>query len=231
MKLTILRRAYSGPQASYVLGGAALGAAAAIATIAIATLDAEPATVRDLLAVVFALWTLGWALAPAYGGAPVLRVEHFALQPVPRRRLALALLGAACVGVAAVVTLVAFGALIVFGARLGAVEVALAVVGVALQMALAVVLSRLAGRGFGALARSRLGGAVSALITAIMLVAASSGWIVFVALEAVLESGFSAGFSAALKPLPSSWAVLAVEAASPLPLLGLATLVALLVLA
>jgi hypothetical protein len=58
-----------------VIGGAALGAAGATATIALATLDAEPATLRDPLAVVFALWTLGWALAPAHGGAPVLRVE------------------------------------------------------------------------------------------------------------------------------------------------------------
>jgi hypothetical protein len=74
---------------------------------------------------------------------------------VPRRRLALALLGAACVAVAATVTLVAFSALIVFGARLGALELTLAVVGVPLQFALAVVLSRLAGRGHPARARSR----------------------------------------------------------------------------
>ena len=206
MKLTILRRAYAGPQASYVQTGAALGAAAAIATIALATLDADPATLRDLLAVTFALWTLGWALAPAYGGAPVLRPEHFTLQPVPRRRLALALLGAAFVGIGALVTLVAFTALIVLGARLGTVPVLLAIPGIALQLALVVVLSRLAARGFGALSRSRAGGAVSALITGVMLVAASSGWIVFVALDAVLESGFSDGFSTALKLLPSSWA-------------------------
>ncbi len=231
MKLTILRRAYAGPQASYVQTGAVLGAAAAIATIALATLDAEPATLRDLLAVVFALWTLGWALAPAYGGAPVLRPEHFALQPIPRHRLAFALLGAAFVGIAAAITLVAFGALIVLGARLGTVPALLAIPGTALQLALVVVLSRLAARGFGALSRSRVGGAVSALITGVMLVAASSGWIVFVALDAVLDSGFSDGFSTALTVLPSSWAVLAVEASSPWPLLGLAALVALLVLA
>ncbi len=231
MKLAILRRAYAGPQASYVQTGAALGAAAAIATIALATLDAEPATLRDLLAVSFAAWTLGWALAPAYGGAPVLRPEHFALQPVPRRRLALALLGAAFVGIGALVTLAAFGALLVLGARLGTVPVLLAIPGIALQLALVVVLSRLAARGFGALSRSRSGGAISALITGVMLVAASSGWIVFVALDAVLESGFSDGFSTALQLLPSSWAVLAVESRSPLPLLGLAALVALLVLA
>ena len=150
----------------------------------------------------FAVWTLGWALAPAYGGAPVLRPEHFALQPVPRRRLALALLGAAFVGIGAAVTLVAFGALLVLGARLGTVPVLLAIPGIALQLALVVVLSRLAARGFGALSRSRAGGAVSALITGVMLVAASSGWIVFVALDAVLDSGFSDGFSTALKLLP-----------------------------
>jgi len=71
-----------------------------------------------------------------------------------------------------------------------------------------------------------------------MLVLASSGWIVFVALDAVLITGFSEGFSDVIRALPSSWALVAVEASSRsdwavtvLALLGLAALVALLVLA
>ena len=75
-------------------------------------------------------------------------------------------------------------------------------------------LSRLSAHLFGALSRSRAGGAVSALISAVMLVAASSGWIVFAALDAVLDSGFSDGFSTAVRILPSSWCLLAVDAAA-----------------
>ena len=239
MKLTVMWRTATGPRASYVLGGAVLGLAAALATIAVATLEPEqPGTLLDLLAVVLATWALGWMLAPAYGGQPVIRPEHFALEPIPRRRLAAALLGTALVGIPAAVTLVAFLALPVFGARLGAVPLLVALPGVALQLALVVVLSRLAAVMFGALSRSRAGGAVSALITAVMLVAASSGWIVLVALDALLETGFSRAFSLIVRTLPSGWAAVAVDASSRsdwlmtvLPLVGLALLVALLAVA
>jgi hypothetical protein len=81
---------------------------------------------------------------------------------------------------------------------------------------------------FGALSRSRAGAVVSALLSAVMLVASSSGWIVLAALHPLVNTGFPPGFSAALRALPSSWAVLAVEASSrsgwlltAAPLLGL----------
>jgi hypothetical protein len=47
------------------------------------------------------------------------RAEHFALTPVPPRRLAVGLLGAAFAGIATAVTLLAFISLVIFGARLG----------------------------------------------------------------------------------------------------------------
>lgn len=86
MKLVMMRRTITGPRASYVLSGTVIGLGAAAATIAVATLDArDPRTVLDLLAVVFAVWTVAWALAPAYGGRSVLRAEHLAVQPIPPR--------------------------------------------------------------------------------------------------------------------------------------------------
>ena len=114
----------------------------------------------------------------------------------------------------AAVTLLAFTAAAVFAARLGAAPVLVAVPGIVLQLLVVVLLSRLSAHLFGALSRSRAGGAVSALISAVMLVAASSGWIVFAALDAVLDSGFSDGFSTAVRILPSSWCLLAVDAAA-----------------
>ena len=239
MKLTVMRRTATGPRANPMLAGGVLGVAAAIATIAVATLEADRlATVLDLLAITFATWTMGWTLAPAYAGQPVLRPEQFSLLPIASGRLAVGLLGTAFVGVTTAITFVAFTALVVFAARLGPVPVLVSLPGLALQLALVVVLSRLAAWLLGALSRSRLGGTISAVITAAMLVVASSGWIVLVALDAVLATGFSPTFSTVLRALPSSWALVAVEASSQpdwplaaLALLGLAALVALLVLA
>ena len=150
----------------------------------------------------------------AYTGQPLLRAEQFQLQPVPRRRLALGLLGAAFAGVTAPVTFIAFTALVVFGIRLGMVPALIALPAVVLQLILVVLLSRVTGSLFGALSRSRAGAVVSALLTAVMLVASSSGWIVIAALHPLVATGFPAGFAAAVRALPSSWAVLAVEASS-----------------
>ncbi|MFG1871518.1 hypothetical protein [Micromonospora arborensis] len=236
MRLAVLRRDLSGPRAVWMFSGAVAGTGLAIGTIGVATLAAErPDTVLDLLAVVFAAWTVGWMVGPAYGGQPVLRAEQFALQPVPRHRLAVGLLGAALVGPTSAVTLIAFTATLAFAVRYGSVPVLVAVPGVLLQLVLVVLLSRLTGRMFGALSRSRVGAAVSAVISAVMLVALSCGWIVFAAVDAVRATGIDSGFSAALRVLPSSWALVAVGAAARrdwlmvlLPLLALVALVALL---
>jgi hypothetical protein len=239
MKLAVLRRAAAGPRGDQMAAGASLGLVAAAATIAVALLRPDdPATLVDLLACVFAVWALGWMLGPAYGGQPALRPEQFALLPVPRRRLALALLATGFVATTTAVTLVAFAALLVYAARQGAAAVAVALPGLLLQLAFVVVLSRVAASVLGALTRSRTGGVVTGLVTAAMLVLASSGWIVLVALESVLRTGFSDGFSLAVRVLPSSWALLAVDASgrgqwglAALALAGLAVLVCLLALA
>jgi ABC-2 type transport system permease protein len=149
------------------------------------------------------------------------------------------LLAAALVGITAAVTLLAFASVVVFGARVGGVvSVAVAVPAVLLEVVAVVVLSRLTGRFFAALSRSRTGAATTAVITALMLVVSSSGWIVFTAVDAVRTSGFSEPFSIVVRALPSSWALVAVDAASrrdwlwtALPLAGLVVLTALLMFA
>ncbi|MET9293371.1 hypothetical protein [Streptomyces sp. NPDC003077] len=215
MKLAVLRRDLTGPRAGWVFGGALAGLTLAAGTIALATVKARDAgTVRDVLAVAFALWTLGWMLGPVYTGQPVLRPEQFALQPIPRRRLALGLLGSAFVAVTTAVSLVAFAALLVFGIRLGAAPALVAVPCLLLHLAVVVLLSRLMGRLFGALSRSRVGAAISAVLSGALLVASSSGWIVLTALDPVLTRGFSDAFATAVRVLPSGWGVVAVEASS-----------------
>nr|WP_207386615.1 hypothetical protein [Protofrankia symbiont of Coriaria ruscifolia] len=130
------------------------------------------------------------------------------------RVVAEGLLGAAYVGITTAVTFTAFTAMVVFAARLGTVSVIVSIPALLLQVTLVVLLSRLTARLFGVLARSRTGGAVTAVITAAMLVLSQSGWIVFIALDAVLTTGFSHGFSMVVRSFPSSWGLLAVEAAA-----------------
>lgn len=239
MKLAVLRRSTTGSKANWTATGALLGVLAAFATIAVAGIDSAPGTVLDLLALVYAVWALGWMLGPAWAGEPVLRAEHFALLPIPRHKLAVGLLVAAFAGITTAVSLVAFASAVVFAARLGGVvPIVLAVPAALLQLTLVVLLSRLTARMFAALSRSRAGAVITAVISAVMLVLASSGWIVFVGVEAILAYGFSPGFSTVVRSLPSSWGLVAVEASSrgdwlwtALPLAGLVVLTALLVLA
>ena len=123
----------------------------------LATLDADPATCSTCSPSRSRSGRSVGRSAPAYGGAPVLRPEHFTLsRPAPPAGLAL--LGAAFVGIGAAGHARRVHRLVVLGARLGTVPVLLAIPGTALQLALVVVLSRLAARGVRravALARRR----------------------------------------------------------------------------
>ncbi|WP_126638959.1 hypothetical protein [Embleya hyalina] len=214
MKLTIMRRGMTDSRASWMLVGAFAGLCPASCTIWLATREAgHPGALVDLLALVLAMWTFGWMLGPVWSGEPVLGPESFALVPLRRRVLALGLLGAALVGIPTGVALIAFGALVVFAARLGVAPVMVAVPVVVLQVLFVVVLSQLTGRALRAVSGSRLGAAVAGLCTAAMLVASQSGWIVFVALDEVLVSGLSPRVSWVIRALPSGWGLAAIDAA------------------
>ena len=145
-------------------------------------------TLRDLLAVVFAIvdarLDAGAGLRRRAGAAR--RALRAAADPA-RAGSRSALLGAAFVGVGDRGHARRVHRPVVFAARLGAVPVAARAARASCCSSRSSWSCRGSPRGFGALSRSRAGGAVSALITAVMLVAASSGWIVFVALDAVLD--------------------------------------------
>ncbi|MCO8273198.1 hypothetical protein M1L60_21640 [Actinoplanes sp. TRM 88003] len=115
MKLAVLSNSMTGGQAAWMVVGAVLGLAAAAATIGLAFAG----DAGDLLAGAAVLWLLGWVACPLLGGSAVLRPGHFALLPLPRRRLAAGLLAVALVGVPGVVTAVAFLGLVPYGLRLG----------------------------------------------------------------------------------------------------------------
>ncbi|MFI5837843.1 hypothetical protein ACIA5A_29615 [Micromonospora sp. NPDC051300] len=240
MKLSIIRNSMTGGRAAWMLVGAVLGLLFAAATVWLSLVDLPNDDVLgDLLAGVFGMWTLGWLIGPLWGGSAVLRADHFTLLPVPRRRLAVGLLGAAFVGITTTVTALGFVALITYAARQGLGPALLAAPVAALQLVFVVLLSRVVHALFGVVAASRLGAAVTGVLFAAMLVLTQSGWMIVVAVmySDVLETGFSHLTTVVLRAIPSSWGVVAVDAAGrgdwPLALAapaGLALLCALLLL-
>lgn len=215
MKLAVLRHSTTDAKAAIRGLGWTAGICLAIPTLALASLDfSHPRLLVDLLAVTFALWTLGWIVGPIFAGEPPLTAEHFHRQPIARRTLAVGLLAAALVAATTAITLAAFGALIVFAARLSWVAVVVSVPAVVLLLLLVVLLSRVVALLFRSLARSRLGGAVTATVTAAMVSLCSFSWILIIGVYLLLEYGFPPSFSTVARALPSSWGLIAVEAAA-----------------
>jgi ABC-2 type transport system permease protein len=213
MKLAILRNSTTGGRAAWMVVGAVLGLAAAATTIGLAFAGAAGATgeAGDLLACAGAVWLLGWVAGPLLGGSPVLRPGHFALLPLPRRRLAAGLLASAFVGVPGMVTAVAFLGLLPYGLRLGPWAALTALPAAVLTLILVVLLSRVAYAYLGAMAGSRPGAALTGVLLGALITLTQSGWIVVVAITTA--DGLSPGFPAALRVVPSGWGVAAVDAA------------------
>ncbi|GAA4605717.1 hypothetical protein GCM10023107_73130 [Actinoplanes octamycinicus] len=207
----------TGSRAAWMLIGAVFGLLLAAATVWLTFLDLSGERVLgDLLACVFLMWTLGWLIGPVWGGSAVLRADHFTLLPVPRRKLALGLLGAAFVGITTAVTALGFAALVTYGARQGLAAALVAVPSAVLQLVFVVLLSRVAYALFGMVAASRVGAAITGLLFAAMLVLVQSGWMIAVAIRYsdILDTGFSATTSGTLRAIPSSWGIVAVDAAA-----------------
>jgi ABC-2 type transport system permease protein len=138
-----------------------LVSAAALGTLALGLdVAADPGRTFGLLALAFAGWTLGRVLAPIQtggGGDETLLPEHFALLPIPPRRLATVLFAAAFVGAVPLVSLAAFAVLLLVAVQLGIAPALVAIPAMALQLGFVVLLSRVAVGATSAAMTSRLG--------------------------------------------------------------------------
>ncbi|MCP3771614.1 hypothetical protein [Streptomyces sp. MAR25Y5] len=234
MKLAVLRHSTSDSKMALSGLGWSTGICLAVTTVILAFLDfSQPRMLMDVLAVTFALWALGWIVGPIFAGEPALNGEHFHRQPIPRRTLAMGLLAAAMVAVTTAITVLAFGAMTAFAARLSWQAVVVSVPAVVLLLLLVVLLSRVVTLLFRALSRSRAGGAITATVTAAIVSLCSFSWVLIIGVYLLLEYGFPPAFSTVVRALPSSWGLLAVEAAgrgdwpwAVGPLVALAVLVA-----
>ena len=223
------------------LAGAGIGAILAVGTLLLGLVrfDDQGRSV-DLLAALLLGWLIGWVMGPVAlrGGGQGLRPEWFALLPIPPRRLAAGLLGASFMGVAPVITLVAFSAVVVTAARWGVAPVLVAIPGVLLELVVVVLLSRVAIAALTATLNSRRGQELGGLLMALVIAIASGCCSACAIMAQQLAEGSPPAASTALRVLPSGWAPVAVAAADRSDwllaagaLLGLVALAGLLLLA
>ncbi|GII01312.1 transporter [Planobispora takensis] len=207
MKLAVLRHSMSGQKAGLVATGGVLGLVLAGGTLFTAFQGG------DLLAAAYAVWMLGWILGPVFsgGGDETLRPEYFTLLGLPPRRLAAGLLAGAFVGVAPAVNLLALTGLVVFGVRQSPAAALVALPAMILQLAIFVLLSRVAVAALGIALRSRLGAIGTGLVNGAILAALGQVWVFAIALGQT--GGITPGASAVLRYLPSGWGLAAVEGA------------------
>ena len=219
MKVAILRHAWRGGQSSMLWSGATLGVLLAIGTTS-AVVSAPIGQAIDTLAIAFGLWAVGWMMLPLIGGSggDPLRPEVFRLTAIAPRRLAVGLLIAGGVGVLPLVSVLAFGSLVVVAARLDLLTVVVAIVGVALTLALVIALSRVVVGALGRAMETRLGLELAAIQYA-LVIAFSLFWIPLIVLSTAGATGAQgSGFLAPrvgeiARILPSGWAAVAVDAA------------------
>ncbi|NUS07691.1 MAG: hypothetical protein HOV97_34585 [Nonomuraea sp.] len=215
MKLAILRHSMTGQRGSMTASAGTLGVLLAAGTIFLAFQDG------DWLAAAYAVWMLGWIIGPVFsgGGDETLRPEFFTLLGLGPRRLAAGLLVSAFVGVAPAISLLALAGLVVAGARQGVavdggeavgqaagVAVLVAVPAMVLQLAVFVLLSRVAVAVLGLALRSRVGAIGAGLVNGMILALLGQGWVFAVALGQGTDR-----IPEFVRYLPSGWGLLAVR--------------------
>ncbi|MFC5825513.1 hypothetical protein [Nonomuraea insulae] len=218
MKLAILRHSTKGQRGGMMASGGVLGLLFAAGTIYLAFLEG------DWLAAAYAVWMLGWIIGPVFsgGGDETLRPEFFSLIGLPARKLAAGLLVSAFVGVAPVISLIALAGMVV--AATSPVNALVAVPAMVLQLAVFVLLSKVAVALLGIALRSRAGAIGAGVINGVVLAFLGQAWVFAVAF------GQGSQIPAFVRYLPSGWGLLAAQG-NYLALAAMAVLIGLLLAA
>jgi ABC-2 type transport system permease protein len=217
MRTAILRRSTTSKKG--MIGALAL--ALLVTLLAVGTLITGlvhyhyPGAGADVVATLGLGWLIGWISGPLLtGDDATLRMDYFKLLPIPPRKLAHALLGAAFANFSLVFTLIALGALVALGAQSGVAAALAGAAGLLLELALAVVASTVAIALFGPAISSRRGRDFGTIVLAfvITLLSLAAGLVPLLAKK--LTDGSSPGLADTVRILPSGWGAVAVDAAS-----------------
>lgn len=239
MRGAIMRRKNAGKR---VIGGLAL--ALFVTLIALTTLDTGfvhyhyQGAGANVVATISFGWLVGWVAGPVLtGDDSTLRLDYFKLLPIPVRKLAHAMMGAAFANFSLFFSMIAFASLIAYGAQFSATAALVGVLAELLLLVLAVVASTVAIALFGPTISSRRGRDFGSMLVAVVitLLSLASALVPFAAKR--LTDGRSAVLAHVVRILPSGWGAVAVDAASrkdwglvALPLGGLALIIVVLVL-
>ncbi|MHA6757732.1 hypothetical protein [Streptacidiphilus sp. PAMC 29251] len=216
MRGAILRRRTSTRKGA----AGALALAVVILLLAISTLLAGFAHYHvagagtDVMATLTFGWLIGWVTGPLFtGDNSELRLDYFKLLPIAPRKLANAMLGAAFVDVSLLFSLVAFAAVIAYGAQAGVAAALVGVLAMLLTLALAVTASTVAVGILGPTVSSRRGRDFGAMVIALLITLVSLASALVPLAAKALTGGHSPLLSAVVRILPSGWGAVAVGAA------------------
>lgn len=216
LKLAVLRHSMTGARLTQLTGGLVFGLVAVAATLWLCTATyTSPEIHSEIVALVLSIWAVGWAVGPLLftGEDTTLLPEHFRSLPVSARRLAGGLLGASFAGLPPLVSLLAFFGLVLYAVPLGAAATLVATGALVLQLIFVVVLSRVVTSAWRALTTSQLSAAVSALVTGSIAAFFSTGWVLVTSANRLAAEGLPSVAAAVVYALPSSWGVVAIDAA------------------
>ena len=215
LKFTLGRHTTSGVRwftLALIVGGAAF-------TWYLALTAASDTVRSSLLMPAMAVWAASWILAPTItNGVGVLRSQYFTLLPLNRDRVGVVLLVTMFVGVGPLLTLVAAATLAWHAWAREPATLFLGLLGMLALVVFSVSLGRLVFRALGAAMHSRIGVEIASLQWGLIVAGLFFGWVAIqpaiTATGNLAVHGIQGTALSVLSMLPTSWPVLAVDAAA-----------------
>lgn len=173
----------------------------------------------SLLMLVLAVWAGSWVLGPTItNGVGVLRSQYFTLLPLDRNRVGASLLATMFVGPGALLTLVVTATVAWHAWLSDPAALFLGLLGMLMLVVFMVSLSRLVFRALGAAMHSRVGMEIASVQWGLIVAGLMFGWLAIqpalAAVESLSEFGLQGTAATVLSVIPTSWPVLAVDAAT-----------------
>lgn len=213
MKLTGMRRLTKGLKASLLVWQIMFAITVIILSLLIATVK-DVTVAGQLVAILFAVWALGWVIGPIVYGVEdkMLRLDYFRSLPLDPKRFSTAFMIASTLGLTVPTTLFSFGALAIYGARLGGAELLASLPFIVLQLAAIVLLARVTATKLREYTKSQFSKLLSSALISLVLAFLATGWWALGPINSILTGGVPHAVATVFYALPSGWGVAALQA-------------------